>query len=240
MNDLSRTPAVPAPVIQRTDYRPPEWLVPEIALDFALSLTATNVRAELVVERSAAASSSLRLDGDGIAADDEVVLAFDTIADRPPTATIAEPLQDESIVVDARIDMRADARDDIALVKSGIEIATRIGKSAAESLVFEEPAETVAGAAGVVVEAGVERTLDVARFKLEAGDSIVLRGYAEDGFRAEGPTDAPAAGADGGGAGDAAAGHGRIRSAPRILRIPDSPLSSSSRLALSGQSPRSP
>ena len=68
MNDLSRTPAVPAPVIQRADYRPPEWLVPEIALDFALSLTATNVRAELLVERSAAASSSLRLDGDGIAA----------------------------------------------------------------------------------------------------------------------------------------------------------------------------
>jgi len=169
--------------------------------------------------REATRLSLALVDGDGIAADDEVVLAFDTIADRPPTATIAEPLQDESIVVDARIDMRADARDDIALVKSGIEIATRIGKSAAESLVFEEPAETVADAAGVVVEAGVERTLDVARLKLEAGDSIVLRGYAEDGFRAEGPTGGPAAGADGGGAGDAAAGHGRIRSAPRILRI---------------------
>ncbi len=55
MNDLSSTPAVPAPVIQRTDYRPPEWLVPEIALDFALSLTATKVRADLVVERGGAA-----------------------------------------------------------------------------------------------------------------------------------------------------------------------------------------
>ena len=72
MNDLSHTPAVPAPVpapvIRRADYSPPEWLVPEIALDFALSLTATRVRAELVVERTGEASGPLRLDGDGIAA----------------------------------------------------------------------------------------------------------------------------------------------------------------------------
>ncbi|MFZ4749737.1 MAG: hypothetical protein ACOYMM_04415 [Phycisphaerales bacterium] len=159
--------------------------------------------------REATRLSLALVDADGIAGDDEVVLAFDTIADRPPTATIAEPLQDESIVVDARIAMRADARDDIALVKSGIEIATRLGKAAADSLVFEEPAALEPDANGVALEAGVERTLDVARLKLEAGDSIVLRGYAEDGYRAE-------AGADG--AADAT-GHGRIRSAPRVLRI---------------------
>ena len=68
MNDLSSTPALPATVIQRLDYRPPEWQVPEIKLDFALSLTATRVRADLVVERSSAASGPLRLDGDGITA----------------------------------------------------------------------------------------------------------------------------------------------------------------------------
>lgn len=163
--------------------------------------------------REATRLSLALVDADGIAGDDEIVLAFDTIADRPPTATIAEPLQDESIVVDARIAMRADARDDIALVKSGIEIATRLGKAAADSLVFEEPAALEPDADGVVLEAGVERTLDVARLKLEAGDSIVLRGYAEDGYRAD-------PGADG--AADATAegsGHGRIRSAPRVLRI---------------------
>jgi aminopeptidase N len=72
MNDLSRTPAVPAPVIpqviRRADYRPPEWLVPEIALDFALSLIATRVRADLVVVRAGESSGPLRLDGDGITA----------------------------------------------------------------------------------------------------------------------------------------------------------------------------
>jgi aminopeptidase N len=56
-----------APVIHREDYRPPAWLVPEIALDFALGLDATTVRARLQVTRNAD-SPTLRLNGDGIAA----------------------------------------------------------------------------------------------------------------------------------------------------------------------------
>ncbi|MFM9935620.1 MAG: aminopeptidase N [Novosphingobium sp.] len=70
MNDLSSPPAIPAtiaaaPVILRADYQPPEWLVPEIALDFALSLTATRVRNTMVVERKG--NGPLRLSGDGLA-----------------------------------------------------------------------------------------------------------------------------------------------------------------------------
>ena len=61
-------PAAP-PVIHRADYAPPVWLVPEVALDFALGLDATTVRAELSVQRNpAAAAGPLRLAGDGIAA----------------------------------------------------------------------------------------------------------------------------------------------------------------------------
>ncbi|WP_408591764.1 aminopeptidase N [Novosphingobium sp.] len=69
MNDLSNPPAVPS-VILRSDYRAPDWLVPEIALDFALSLDATRVRADLTVARNPAgqAGAPLRLNGDGIAA----------------------------------------------------------------------------------------------------------------------------------------------------------------------------
>lgn len=146
------------------------------------------------------------IDSDGIAGENEIVLAFDTIADRPPSATIVEPVQDESVVVDARIAMRADARDDIGLAKAGIEIATRIGKDSVESMVFEEPAQVMAGAngeEGAATEASVERMLDIAKLKLSAGDSIVLRGYAQDVF--EGGSVQPA--------------HERVRSAPRILRI---------------------
>ena len=71
MNDLANPPSAsqtvatpaspadaPAPahpaVIHRADYLPPAWLVPEIALDFALSLTETRVQATLSVERNPA------------------------------------------------------------------------------------------------------------------------------------------------------------------------------------------
>ncbi|QSR16759.1 aminopeptidase N [Novosphingobium sp. KA1] len=63
-------PAITAPpVIRREDYRPPEWLVPQIALDFRLGIDATHVTAKLSVTRNPAGegSSTLRLNGDQIA-----------------------------------------------------------------------------------------------------------------------------------------------------------------------------
>ncbi|OYW50437.1 MAG: aminopeptidase N [Novosphingobium sp. 28-62-57] len=70
MNDLSGTPVIAPTVIHRADYRPPEWLVPEIALDFALSLNATRVQATLTVAKNPAGSGTaqLRLNGDGLEA----------------------------------------------------------------------------------------------------------------------------------------------------------------------------
>ena len=69
--DISRTPEAAPPVtIRREDYRPPEWLVPEVALSFALGLEETQVTATLSVQRNPAGggSSTLRLNGDGITA----------------------------------------------------------------------------------------------------------------------------------------------------------------------------
>ncbi|MFN4134947.1 MAG: aminopeptidase N, partial [Novosphingobium sp.] len=70
MNDLSGTPVSAPVVIHRADYRPPEWLVPEIALDFALSLTATRVLSTLKIRRNPQGSGAaqLRLNGDAIEA----------------------------------------------------------------------------------------------------------------------------------------------------------------------------
>ncbi|MGA1223107.1 MAG: hypothetical protein ACO31E_00910 [Phycisphaerales bacterium] len=135
----------------------------------------------------------LPIDADGIEADEEIVIAFDTVSDRPPTATMAEPLQDESVVADARIAMRADARDDLALTRAGIEIATRIGKDGSEGMVFDE-AHAITG---VMIDATTERMLDLSSLGLAAGDSVVLRAYAEDALDA----------------------HARVRSAPRTLRV---------------------
>src|SRR5690349_2810474 len=66
--DVRQNPEAPlAPehsTIRREDYRPPDWLVPEIALDFALDGDATRVRATLSVERNGDHSRPLVLDGD--------------------------------------------------------------------------------------------------------------------------------------------------------------------------------
>src|SRR5438270_6742515 len=59
--------APPSPThvaIRREDYRPPDWLVPEIHLDFELGLERTRVRATLSVERNGTHDRPLRLDGD--------------------------------------------------------------------------------------------------------------------------------------------------------------------------------
>jgi aminopeptidase N len=63
--DAQHAPPAAPPVIRREDYRPPDWLVPEIGLDFALGLETTLVRATLAV-RASAASPTLRLNGDGL------------------------------------------------------------------------------------------------------------------------------------------------------------------------------
>src|SRR3569833_1985956 len=52
--------------IRREDYRPPDWLVPEIRLDFELGTETTRVRALLTVERNGAHDRPLRLDGDDL------------------------------------------------------------------------------------------------------------------------------------------------------------------------------
>lgn len=54
-------------VTRRDDYRAPDWLVPEIALDFDLDPAKTRVKATLTVERNGAHDRVLRLDGDGLA-----------------------------------------------------------------------------------------------------------------------------------------------------------------------------
>jgi len=72
--DIAASPEIaaqtPPPVIRREDYQPPAWLVPEVALDFALGLEATRVTATLAVRRNPAGSGDamLRLQGDGLEA----------------------------------------------------------------------------------------------------------------------------------------------------------------------------
>src|SRR4051794_10968166 len=61
--------APPSPThvaIRREEYRPPDWLVPEIKLEFDLGLETTRVRATLGVRRNGSHDRPLRLDGDDL------------------------------------------------------------------------------------------------------------------------------------------------------------------------------
>ena len=66
MLDAQTAPAVPPVAIRREDYRPPDWLVPEIGLEFELDAQRTIVRTVLRVERNGAHDEPLQLDGEGL------------------------------------------------------------------------------------------------------------------------------------------------------------------------------
>ena len=66
MSDAQIAPSAPA-AVRRQDYREPDWLVPEITLEFDLAADRTVVRATLKVERNGASGAPLRLDGEGLA-----------------------------------------------------------------------------------------------------------------------------------------------------------------------------
>lgn len=67
MSDARIAAAAPQ-AIRREDYRQPDWLVPEIALDFDLDPAATRVRATLQVTRNGTHDRPLVLNGDGLVA----------------------------------------------------------------------------------------------------------------------------------------------------------------------------
>jgi aminopeptidase N len=57
-------PSPTHPATRRVDYRPPDWLVPEIGLNFQLDADRTRVRATLEATRNGDHDRPLRLDGD--------------------------------------------------------------------------------------------------------------------------------------------------------------------------------
>src|SRR5256885_2518350 len=67
MLDAQNAVASAPAAIRREDYRPPEWLVPEISLDFDLGAEKTIVRATMQAARNGTHSPPLRLEVDAIA-----------------------------------------------------------------------------------------------------------------------------------------------------------------------------
>ncbi|HEX8307494.1 MAG TPA: aminopeptidase N [Allosphingosinicella sp.] len=66
MLDVQNAPAAPPSAIRREDYRPPDWLVPSIELEFELGAERTRVRSRLSVTRNGNHDRPLRLDSQGL------------------------------------------------------------------------------------------------------------------------------------------------------------------------------
>ncbi|HYJ29322.1 MAG TPA: aminopeptidase N [Allosphingosinicella sp.] len=64
MLDAQNAPAAPSAAVRREDYRPPDWLVTDIALEFELGAEKTVVRSRLEVERQS--PGPLRLDAEDL------------------------------------------------------------------------------------------------------------------------------------------------------------------------------
>ncbi|MCC2602443.1 aminopeptidase N [Sphingopyxis yananensis] len=65
MTDASSTPPLPV-TIHRGDYRPYEWAIPEIHMDFQLDVQCSKITSQMHITRQAAAPAPLLLRGDGL------------------------------------------------------------------------------------------------------------------------------------------------------------------------------
>jgi aminopeptidase N len=66
MADIQSTGAAAPIIIRRSDYRAPDWLVPDVALDVSLDAALTRIQATLSVTCNGSHDRPLRLDGDGL------------------------------------------------------------------------------------------------------------------------------------------------------------------------------
>lgn len=202
----------------------------------------------------------------GIAHDETLAYIFDVTDDRVPTVTIVDPATDESMVLDAKVPVRVESRDDLALEGVGVEIIVELAAEVSGSqnsdasdsrgLQFEEGrdlganqvgaehanregATTSARGKNITLAADFETTIDLGKLSVRAGDRVVIRGFAKDGFAKDGfakdrfakddfPEDGSlgdvrrSATSDSTGRVNTQSSRrevGRVRSAPRIIRI---------------------
>lgn len=118
----------PPHTIRRGDYRPPDWLVPQIALEFDLDPARTVVRARLEVVRDGDHSRPLRLDGEDLVPItvrvDGVSLAPDAWAMDGDALVI--PLAGRAHVVETEVPLTPDANSQLmGLYASGGLLCTQ-------------------------------------------------------------------------------------------------------------------
>ncbi len=144
----------------------------------------------------------------GIKSPDPAAIALVVVEDRPPTVSIIDPAQDESILATAVIDAVGEARDDVALTSLALEarvLAARADSPGAPPEPRGQPIAVAAwdpaASAGQNRDARAGATLEISTLEVKPGDEVHLSAVAQDSFAFDGQTHAP------------------VISAPRKLRI---------------------
>lgn len=173
---LDATPHIAPAVTRREDYRAPDWLVPEIALDFDLDPAKTRVKATLTVARNGVHDRGLRLDGDGLT---PLVVKVDGL-DHPhamdgPVLVIALP--GDRHVVETEVEIVPERNTQLmGLYASGGNLCTQCEAEGFRRITFfpDRP--------DVLSKYRVRMTADKARFPvLLANGDPVAQGDASDG-----------------------------------------------------------
>lgn len=129
----------------------------------------------------------LRPEGaEGIAATGRIAFEVPTVEDAPPSVAIVRPEADESVTAAAMPELVAEARDDLGVTRTWMEVAVvRDGK--------ERRAGTdVEGSTGT--SARIEHRLSIAATGAQPGDSVVCTARAVDAFVRAGVARTPVAG----------------------------------------------
>ena len=116
---------------------------------------------------------------------DPIRYRFDTIADRAPTTTITRPAMDQTVSIDAVVDVRAEARDDVGL--SSFEVEATLLRNGVGSRV-----ETIGSMMGsddpavVMTDVTLDIGFEIASVEPQVGDEILMVAIATDDFVEDG------------------------------------------------------
>jgi aminopeptidase N len=176
MLDVLTAPAAPA-IKHRQDYRPPAWLVPNVALDFALDPAATRVRARLEVTRNGEGDAPLRLDGDALT---PLSVSVDGVAVndwRIEDGQLVVPLTGDAHVIETEVEIAPDQNTQLmGLYSSGGNLCTQCEAEGFRRITFfpDRP--------DVLATYRVRMTADKARYPvLLANGDPVASGDNDDG-----------------------------------------------------------
>lgn len=162
------------------------------------------------------------VDALGITNGETIRFRIPSFRDQPPVAAVLEPASDESAIPTAVIDVSIEGSDDVGLSFLGTVIR-RIPIEGGDGEIVRDTATDESGR-----RTRRDEVLDLAEIGAKAGDTIVIRAVAEDGF--ENTIADPGAGPEG----EIGVRHPRVESPARTIRIiPEAELSRQLRAQLS-------